>query len=93
MVEKVMSAGVQASSMRGVQASPSIACGYGPSQEVTKKLTKHHDDLENVNLIPYILSDYISPLAGTVSRDSVRRDFDYTLITTYLSKGIRTVGP
>jgi hypothetical protein len=49
--------------------------------------------LENVKLIPSILPDYIPPLAGVVSRDSVLRDFDYTLITTYLSKGIRAVGP
>jgi hypothetical protein len=31
MVEKVMSAGIQASSMRGVQASPSTTHGFGPS--------------------------------------------------------------
>jgi hypothetical protein len=31
MVEKVMSVGIQASSMRGVQASPSTARGSGPS--------------------------------------------------------------
>jgi hypothetical protein len=31
MEEKVMSTGIQASSTRGVQASPSTACGYGPS--------------------------------------------------------------
>jgi hypothetical protein len=37
MDEKVMSIGVQASSMRGVQASPSTARGSGPSQAVTEK--------------------------------------------------------
>jgi hypothetical protein len=37
MVEKVMSTGVQDSSMRGVQASPLIARGSGPSQAATKK--------------------------------------------------------
>jgi hypothetical protein len=31
MAEKVMSAGIQASSTRGVQASPSTAHGSGPS--------------------------------------------------------------
>jgi hypothetical protein len=31
MVEKLMSTGIQASSMRGVQASPSTARGSGPS--------------------------------------------------------------
>jgi hypothetical protein len=47
--------------------------------------------LENAKLIPSILPDYIPPLAGMVSRDSVSRDFDYTLITAYLPKGIHAV--
>jgi hypothetical protein len=51
---------------------------------------KHRDDLANVKLIPSILPDYIPPLAGAVSRDSVPRDFDYTVITAYLPKGIRS---
>jgi hypothetical protein len=38
------------------------------------------------------LPNYIPPLAGAVSRDSVPRDFEYTLITAYLPKGIRAVG-
>jgi hypothetical protein len=38
------------------------------------------------------LHNYIPPLAGAVSRDSVPRDFEYTLITAYLPKGIRAVG-
>ena len=45
----------------------------------------------NTKLIPSIVSDYISPLDGIVSCDSVPREFDYTLITAYLPKGIRTV--
>jgi hypothetical protein len=44
-----------------------------------------------VNLIPYILPDYIPPLASVVIHDSVPRNFDYTLITAYLPKGIRVV--
>jgi hypothetical protein len=88
-----MSVGVQASSMRGVQASPSTARGSGPSRAVIEKRTKHRDDLVNAKLIPSILPDYIPPLAGVVSRDSVPRDFDYTLITAYLPKGIRAVKP
>jgi hypothetical protein len=36
----------------------------------------------------YIMSDYIPPLTSAVSHDSVSRDFDYTLITAYLLKGI-----
>jgi hypothetical protein len=47
--------------------------------------------LENEKLILTILHDYILPLARAVSRDSVPRDFDYTLVTVYLSKGIRLV--
>jgi hypothetical protein len=87
-----MSAGVQASSTRGLQASPSTARGSGPSRTTTEKRTKHHDDLVNVKLIPSIYLDYIHPwLDGEY--DSVPRDFDYTLITAYLPKGIRTVGP
>jgi hypothetical protein len=93
MDEKIMSTGVQASSTRGVQASPLTARGSRPSRAVIEKQTKHHDDLANANIIPSILPNYIPPMAGAVSRDSVPRDFDYTLITVYLLKGIRTVGP
>jgi hypothetical protein len=92
MAEKVISTGVQASSMRGVQESSSTACGYGPSRAAIEKRTKHRDDLVNAKLIPSILPDYILPLAGVVSLDSVPRDFDYTLITAYLPKGIHAVG-
>jgi hypothetical protein len=59
MAEKVMSAGIQASSTRGVQASPSTARGSGPSRAAAEKRTKHRDDLANVKLIPSILPDYI----------------------------------
>jgi hypothetical protein len=93
MTKKVMFVGVQASSMRGVQASPSTASGSGPSQSATEKRTKHRDDLVNVKLLPSILPDYIPPLAGVVSRDSIPRDFDYIVITAYLPKGIRAVRP
>jgi hypothetical protein len=44
-----------------------------------------------VKLIPYIISKYIPPLDGVVSPDSVPRDFEYTVITAYLPKGIRAV--
>jgi hypothetical protein len=63
MTERVMSVGVQASSTRGVQASPSTARGSGPSRAATEKRTKHRDDLANVKLLPSILPDYIPPLA------------------------------
>jgi hypothetical protein len=93
MVEKVMSAGAQASSTRGVQASPLTACRSGLSRTATEKRTKHHDDLVNAKLITSILPNYIPPLAGVVSCDSIPSDFHHTLITVYLPKGIRTVGP
>jgi hypothetical protein len=51
MAEKVISKGFQASSMIGVKESPSNAHGSGPSRTATKKKTKHHDDLENVDVI------------------------------------------
>jgi hypothetical protein len=91
MDEKVMSAGIQASSTRGVKESPLTARGSRPSRVATEKRMKHRDDLANLKLIPSIILDYIPPLASVVSCDSVPRDFDYTVITTYLSKGIRTV--
>jgi hypothetical protein len=74
--------------MRGVQAFASIARGSGPSQPTVEKRTKHRDDLANAKLIPSILPNYILPLSGAVSRDNVPRDFEYTIITAYLPKGI-----
>jgi hypothetical protein len=91
MAEKVMSAGIQESSMRGVQASPLTSRKSRPSRPAAKKRTKHRDDLENAKLILTILPDYIPPLAGTVSHDSVWRDFDYTVVTAYLPKRICAV--
>jgi len=91
MAEKVMSTRIQDSLTRGVKASSSISRGSGPSRAVDEKRTKRQDDLVNEKLIPFILPDYIPPLADTVSRDSVPRDFDYTLVTVYLQKGIRAV--
>jgi hypothetical protein len=91
MSERVMSMGVQESSTRGVQASSSTTHGAGPSQPSAKKRTKHRDDLENAKLIPSILLDYILTLVSAVSRDSVPRDFDYSMVTAYLLKGIRAV--
>jgi hypothetical protein len=93
MVEKVMSARFQASSTRGVQASLLTARGSRPSRAAIEKINKHHDDLANAKLIPSILLEYIPPLAGVVGRDSVSRDFEYTIITAYLLKGICAVRP
>jgi hypothetical protein len=91
MAERVMSTSIQLSSKRGVQASPSTARGFEPSRVVTEKRTKYIDDLANAKLIPTILVDYILPLANMVSRDSVPRDFEYTMVTVYLLKGIWVV--
>jgi hypothetical protein len=91
MAKKVMYVGIQYSSTRGVQTSPSTTRGYGPFRAAAEKRTKHRYDLVNEKLIPTILPHYIPPLVGAVSRDSVPRDFDYTLVTAYLPKGIRAV--
>jgi hypothetical protein len=93
MTERVMSmsTGVQASSMRTVQASPSTAHVARPSRPSAENRTKHKEDLTNAKIIPTILPDYIPPLASVVNRDSVPRDFKYTIVTAYLPKGIHTV--
>jgi hypothetical protein len=91
MSERRMSVGVQASSTRGVQASPSTARGARPSITMTETRTKHKDDIANAKLIPRILPAYIPPLSGKINHNSVPRDFAYTLITTYLLKGVRAV--
>ena len=91
MFERVIYVGVQASSTRGVQASPSTAHGSGPSRPTTEKRTKHRDDLANAKLISTILLDYIPPLVSAVSRDSVLIYFENTMVTAYLPKGICAV--
>jgi hypothetical protein len=91
MSERGLSIGLQASSMRTVQASPSTAHRAGPSWPLDEKRTKHRDDLGNAKLIPTILSTYIPHLSGIVNRDNVPRYFEYTLFTAYLPKGIRAV--
>jgi hypothetical protein len=93
MTERVMSksTSVKASSMRGLPTSPSTTRGARPSRPFYEKRTKHKDDLVNAKLIPSILPAYIPPLSGVENRDSVPRDFEYTLVMVYLSKGIHTV--
>jgi hypothetical protein len=49
MAEKVMSVGIQALSMGGLQASPST--GHRSSRTATEKRSKHHDDLANAKQI------------------------------------------
>ena len=58
MVDRAMSEGVQASSTRGLQASPSTARCSSFSNLVTEKRSKHHDDLANSNHILSILPNY-----------------------------------
>jgi hypothetical protein len=92
MTEKVMSMskGIQASSTRTVQTSPSTARD-GPSRPADEKQTNHTDDLMNAKLIPSILPAYLPPLSGTINRNSVPREFESALVTAYLPKGIRGV--
>jgi hypothetical protein len=89
MSERGMSTRVQASSSRGVAASPSTARA-GTSRAGAEARTKHRHDEANTRIVPTILPAYIPPLSGEINRDSVPRDFDYTLIMTYLPKGVRT---
>jgi hypothetical protein len=89
MSERRMSTGVQASLMGGVQASSSTAQA-GTSRASAERRTKHKDDIANAKLVPSILPAYIPPLSGDINRDSAPRDFEYTLVTTYLLKGVHT---
>jgi hypothetical protein len=90
MSERGLSTGFQASSTRGLQASPSTARA-DPSRLTDEKWTKHRDDIANAKIIPHILPTYLPPLSGSINCDNVPRDFEYTLITTYLPKGVRRV--
>jgi hypothetical protein len=45
----------------------------------------------NDKLISSILPTYLPPLSGAINHDSVSREFEYAMVTTYLPKGIRTV--
>jgi hypothetical protein len=92
MADRAMSEGVQASSTRGLQASPSTARRSGRTNPATEKRSKHRDDLANAKQIPSILPDYIPPLAGAVNHDNIPWDYEYTLITAYIPKGIHVVG-
>jgi hypothetical protein len=93
MTERVMlgwglSTGVQASSTRNMQASPSTA-QVGLSRPVHEKWTKHKGDLANSKLISSIIPAYIPPLSGKNNWNSVPRDFEYPLVMMYLPKEIR----
>jgi hypothetical protein len=88
MAEKVMSVGIQASSMGRFQASPSNGRRSMPSRIVTEKISKHHDNMENAKQILSVFPDYIPPLAGAVSHENIPHHFEYTLTTAYLPKWI-----
>jgi hypothetical protein len=47
--------------------------------------------MANARLVPSILPSYIPPLSGAINRDNVPRDFEYTLVTAYLPKGVCAV--
>jgi hypothetical protein len=76
--------------MRGVQASSSIA-REGTSRAGVERRTKHKDNIANANLVPSILLAYIPSLSGAINKDNVPRDFEYTLVKTYLPKGVCTI--
>jgi hypothetical protein len=52
--------------------------------------TKHRDNIANAKLVPTILPAYIPPLSGDINKESVPRDFEYTLVFAYLLKGVHT---
>jgi len=70
MSERGLSIGLQASSTRGLAASPSTA-HTDLSQPADEKCTKHRDDLANAKLIPRIIPTYLPPLSGAINRDNV----------------------
>jgi hypothetical protein len=90
MSERGVSTSVQESLRRGLSTSPATSPA-GPSRLVDEKRTKHKDDLTNAKLIPSILPTYLPPLRSAINHDSVPREFEYTLITEYLPKGIHIV--
>jgi hypothetical protein len=87
ILERELSTGLHASSTRGVQASSSTAQA-GTSRASAEHRTKHKDDMTNAKLVPSILPSYMPPLSSVINKDSVPRDFEYTLVTAYLPKGV-----
>jgi hypothetical protein len=59
---------------------------------VTEHRSKHRSDLANAKQIPSIIPEYILPLDGMVNHENIPQDYEYTLITAYIPKGIRVVG-
>jgi hypothetical protein len=92
MADKPLSKGVEVSLTRELQASPSTRRRSIRVNPMNEKQSKHRGDLANAKRIPSILPNYIPPLVGAVNRDSIPHDYEYTLITAYILKGIRVVG-
>jgi hypothetical protein len=90
MTERVMFVGIEASSTGRFEASPSTGWYSGRTVE---KRRKHCDDLANAKQIPSVFPEYIPPLASMVNHDSIPCDFEYTIITAYILKGLCIVGP
>jgi hypothetical protein len=74
MLERGMSTRVQASSLRGVAASP-LTSRVGTSRASAESRTKNRDDETNAMLVPTILPAYIPPLSGDINMENVSRDF------------------
>jgi hypothetical protein len=89
MSERRMSTGVQELLMSRVKASLSTAQAT-TSRAGAERRTKNKEDIANIKLVPSILPAYIHPLSGEINRDNVPRDFEYTLVTAYLPKGVCT---
>jgi hypothetical protein len=71
MANRSIFEGVQASSTRGLQASPSTELRSNRFNPIVEQRSKHRGDLANAKQIPSILLDYIPPMVGVVNRDSI----------------------
>jgi hypothetical protein len=87
-----VSKGIQVSLTRGLQDSPSIGRRATRINPVTEQRSKHRSDLANAKQIPSILCEYIFPLDDVVNHGSIPHDFEYSVFTTYIPKGICIVG-
>jgi hypothetical protein len=85
-----MSEGVQVSSTRGLQASPSTGRRFGWINPATEHRSKHRGDLANAKKILSILPYYIPPLDSMVNQKNNPCDFDYTLITVHTERNTRS---
>jgi hypothetical protein len=86
MANRPVYEGIQASSTRGMQDSPSTGCRSTCMNLLTEQRSKHRGDLANAKKIPSILPEYILPLVGVVNHDSMPHDFEYSMFTAYTPK-------